>query len=144
MKNYNKKNLAKYFTNHSPFKGVYLNISLPDNRSKYESDYCLIEIYEFVKNELEVFQLYCIQYAFRYQSQVKVLRSVIYTIIHRLNIIIETQRLRFVGNKKTTVWDQNRLEYLQAYFVSYYLIITITYKFNINFNIIIFLILFNR
>lgn len=126
LKNYTKKNMSKYFTNSSPFKGIYLHITLPDNRSKYESDYCLIEIYEFVKNELEVFQLYCIQYAFRYQSQVKVLRSVIHTIIHRLSVIIETQRLRFVGNKKPTIWDQNRLDYLQAYFVSYQ-----KFKFNI-------------
>lgn len=97
-----------------------LKVVLPDNRHKFQSDVTLQEIIDFIKNEMESFKLFQIQYSGHYQSQMKVLRVVILAIVQKMEQALADNRLDIGSFKQTTQWHINRLTFLKEYFVGIY------------------------
>uniref|UniRef100_A0A1B0G2Q0 C2 domain-containing protein n=1 Tax=Glossina morsitans morsitans TaxID=37546 RepID=A0A1B0G2Q0_GLOMM len=115
-KNQNLSFNLKCFRNETPYKAITLRVYLPDNRIKYTSDIFLQELVDFVKYEIEAFKMFQIQYALQYQSQVKVLRAIIMTVINRIKTANENKCFEHTGFRDPTTWDMNRLIFLKDYF----------------------------
>uniref|UniRef100_A0A1A9WPX1 C2 domain-containing protein n=1 Tax=Glossina brevipalpis TaxID=37001 RepID=A0A1A9WPX1_9MUSC len=117
LKNNNNPSFnLKCFRNETPYKAITLRAYLPDNRIKYASDIFLQELVDFVKFEIEAFKMFQVQYALQYQSQVKVLRAIIMTIINRIKAANENKCFEHIGFRDPTTWDMNRLIFLKDYF----------------------------
>ena len=99
---------------------------MPDNRTKFESDVYLQEIWDFIRTELEFFKLFQIYYTGHKQTQLKVLRNILLNVITKMEQAVENNRLDHNSSKEATKWDLNRLVYLKEYFVSYKLSIDTT------------------
>ena len=99
---------------------------MPDNRTKFESDVYLQDIWDFIRNELEFFKLFQIYYTGHKQTQLKVLRNILLNVITRMEQAVENNRLDHHSSKEATKWDLNRLAYLKEYFVSYVLSVDTT------------------
>ncbi|KNC25719.1 Gram-negative bacteria-binding protein 3, partial [Lucilia cuprina] len=108
--------IFKYFHQQAPYKSITLTAQLPDNRKKFQCDIKLQELMDFVKSEIELFKLFQIQYEGHQQSQMKVLRAILQTIVQKMEHVIESKGLDCISFKQATQWDINRLLYLKEYF----------------------------
>ncbi|XP_037953127.1 otoferlin isoform X2 [Teleopsis dalmanni] len=111
----NTSNNLKHFNQEKPFKSIYLKVTLPDNRHKFDSDFFLHEILEFMKTEIETFKIFQLKYAYQFQMQTKCLKSIIHSILIKIKDGFEMRRLEYSGFKDPTIWDNNRLFFLQEY-----------------------------
>lgn len=50
-KHNNSGTSLKYFRQEAPYKAVYLKITMPDNRYKFDSDYYMQEILDLIVRE---------------------------------------------------------------------------------------------
>lgn len=108
----------------APFKTITLRARLPDNRTKFDGDILLQEIWDFIRTELEFFKLFQIHYTGHRQTQLKVLRHILVSVVMKMEQAMENNRLDHNSSKEATQWDLNRLLYLKEYFVNYIFLIT--------------------
>ncbi|XP_020717875.1 myoferlin isoform X4 [Ceratitis capitata] len=121
LKSYSSKNMSsgtslKYFRQEAPYKAVYLTITMPDNRYKFDSDYYMQEILDLIESELATFKLFQIKYTNQFVLQSKCFKAIIMNLQNRLKEGVEDKRLEYTGFKETTMWDTNRLVYVNSFF----------------------------
>ncbi|XP_011180606.2 otoferlin isoform X1 [Zeugodacus cucurbitae] len=115
-KHNNTGNSLKYFRQEAPYKAVYLKITMPDNRYKFDSDYYMQEILDLIESELATFKLFQIKYTNQFVLQAKCFKAIIMHLQSKLKEGVEDKRLEYTGFKETTMWDANRLVYINSFF----------------------------
>ncbi|XP_054735180.1 otoferlin isoform X2 [Anastrepha obliqua] len=106
----------KYFRQEAAYKAVYLRLTMPDNRYKFDSDYYMQEILDLIESELKTFKLFQIKYINQFVLQAKCLKAIIMNLQNKLKEGVDEKRLEYAGFKDTTMWDTNRLVYVNAFF----------------------------
>ncbi|XP_067648119.1 fer-1-like protein 6 [Eurosta solidaginis] len=106
----------KYFRQEAPYKAVYLQITMPDNRYKFDSDYYMQEVLDLIESELTTFKLFQIKYNNQFVLQAKCFKAIIMNLLNKLKEGVDDKRLEYTGFKDVTMWDTNRLIYINAFF----------------------------
>lgn len=68
--------------------------------------------------ELATFKLFQIKYTNQFVLQAKCFKAIIMNLQSKLKEGVEDKRLEYTGFKETTLWDTNRLVYVNSFFVS--------------------------
>lgn len=70
------------------------------------------------ESELATFKLFQIKYTNQFVLQAKCFKAIIMNLQSKLKEGVEDKRLEYTGFKETTLWDTNRLVYVNSFFVS--------------------------
>ncbi|XP_030572579.1 fer-1-like protein 6 isoform X1 [Drosophila novamexicana] len=107
---------TKCFRQESPFHSCLLDVNLPDNRIKFEADFFMIDIVNYIRSELAVFKIFQIKFPDRLQHQAKCLKHIINSTMEKILDSVQLHRFDYDLGVECTTWDVNRQQYLLEYF----------------------------
>ncbi|XP_020816965.1 otoferlin isoform X2 [Drosophila serrata] len=108
---------SKSFRRQTPFRSCMFRVRLPDNRAKYESDFFMLGVINFMHSELDIFKIFQIKYPLQEEEQAKCLRAILGKILTRIKEGLDAHRFDHEVKPQRTTWDINRQLYLLDYFV---------------------------
>ncbi|KMY98500.1 uncharacterized protein Dsimw501_GD12956, isoform C [Drosophila simulans] len=107
---------SKSFRREAPFQSCMFRVRLPDNRAKYESDFFMLDIVNYMRSELDTFKLFQRKYPHQDDEQAKCLKVIVNSILTRIKEGLDAHRFDHDVQPKRTTWDINRQLYLLDYF----------------------------
>ncbi|KAH8319290.1 hypothetical protein KR067_002918 [Drosophila pandora] len=107
---------SKSFRREVPFRSCTFRARLPDNRAKYESDFFMLEITNYMRSELEIFKVFQLKHPLQDEDQAKCLKAIIGNILTKVKEGLDAHRFDHEVQPQRTTWDINRQLYLLDYF----------------------------
>ncbi|KAH8235116.1 hypothetical protein KR032_008840 [Drosophila birchii] len=108
---------SKSFRRRAPFRSCMFRVRLPDNRAKYESDFFMLGVVNFMHSELDIFKIFQLKHALQEEEQAKCLRAIVGNVLTRIKEGLNAHRFDHDVKPQRTTWDINRQLYLLDYFV---------------------------
>ncbi|XP_046868109.1 uncharacterized protein LOC6638750 isoform X4 [Drosophila willistoni] len=107
---------TKYFRQEAPYPSCLFRVRLPNHRSKYDSDYFMTDLVNYMSAEVETFKVFQLKFTHQYESQAKCLKSIITDVLNKIKEGISSHRFEIDADTQRTTWDINRQLYLLNYF----------------------------
>ncbi|XP_037719293.1 otoferlin isoform X3 [Drosophila subpulchrella] len=107
---------SKSFRREAPFRSCMFRVRLPDNRAKYESDFFMLDIVNYMRSELDAFKVFQLKHPLQDDEQAKCLKAIVGNILTRIKEGLEAHRFDHDVEPQRTTWDINRQLYLLDYF----------------------------
>ncbi|KAH8286002.1 hypothetical protein KR054_000777 [Drosophila jambulina] len=107
---------SKSFRRKAPFRSCMFRVRLPDNRAKYESDFFMLNVVNFMFSELDTFKIFQLKHPLQEEEQAKCLRAIMGNILTRIKEGLAAHRFDHEVKPQRTTWDINRQLYLLDYF----------------------------
>uniref|UniRef100_A0A6P4FPE4 Otoferlin isoform X2 n=1 Tax=Drosophila rhopaloa TaxID=1041015 RepID=A0A6P4FPE4_DRORH len=107
---------SRSFRRESPFRSCMFRVRLPDNRAKYESDFFMLDIANYMRSELEIFKIFQLKHPLQEEEQAKCLKAILGNILNRIKEGLDAHRFDHDVQPQRTTWDFNRQLYLLDYF----------------------------
>ncbi|XP_026848839.1 otoferlin [Drosophila persimilis] len=107
---------SKSFRQDAPYRSCLLRARLPDNRDKYESDYFMIDLVDFMRSELDTFKVFQLKSPQQDVNQAKCLKAIISNILSKIKEGIKEHRFDHEMESQRTPWDINRQLFLVGFF----------------------------
>ncbi|KAH8257038.1 hypothetical protein KR038_001739 [Drosophila bunnanda] len=108
---------SKSFRRETPFRSCMFRVRLPDYRAKYESDFFMLGVVNFMHSELDIFKIFQLKHPLQEEEQAKCLRAILGNILTRIKKGLDAHRFDHEVKPQRTTWDINRQLYLLDYFV---------------------------
>ncbi|EDV50618.2 uncharacterized protein Dere_GG15053, isoform C [Drosophila erecta] len=107
---------SKSFRREAPFRSCLFRVRLPDNRAKYESDFFMLDVVNYMRSELDAFKLFQRKYPLQDEEQARCLKAIVGSILTRIKEGLDAHRFDHDVQPQRTTWDINRQLYLLEYF----------------------------
>ncbi|XP_017071773.1 otoferlin [Drosophila eugracilis] len=107
---------SKSFRRETPFRSCMFRVRLPDNRAKYESDFFMLDIVNYMRSELDTFKVFQLKHPLQDDEQAKCLKAIVRNILRRIKEGLDAHRFDHDVQPQRTTWDINRQLYLLDYF----------------------------
>ncbi|XP_070136195.1 otoferlin isoform X2 [Drosophila bipectinata] len=107
---------SKSFRREVPYRSCTFRARLPDNRAKYESDFFMLDITNYMRSELEIFKVFQLKHPLQDEDQAKCLKAIVGNILTKVKEGLEAHRFDHEVHPQRTTWDINRQLYLLDYF----------------------------
>ncbi|KAH8364737.1 hypothetical protein KR084_010757 [Drosophila pseudotakahashii] len=106
---------SKSFRRDAPFRSCMFRVRLPDNRAKYESDFFMLDIANYMRGVLDTFKVFQLK-NHHLDEQAKCLKAIVGNILTKIKEGLEAHRFDHDVQPQRTTWDINRQLYLLDYF----------------------------
>ncbi|XP_017954999.1 fer-1-like protein 6 [Drosophila navojoa] len=106
----------KSFRREAPYQSCLFRVHLPDNRIKFEADFFMIDIANYMRSELATFTIFQLKFPNHMQHQAKCLKSIIHSIVSKIEESVSLHRFDYDMGEESTTWDLNRQQYVLSYF----------------------------
>ncbi|XP_032599154.1 myoferlin isoform X1 [Drosophila grimshawi] len=107
---------TKCFRQETPFHACLSRVSLPDNRIKFEADFHMMEIVNYMHSQLANLKIFQLKLPTQHKQQAKILKSIVSNISNKIVDSIAMHRFDYDLGIRCTTWDTNRQQYLLEYF----------------------------
>ncbi|KAH8378844.1 hypothetical protein KR009_001725 [Drosophila setifemur] len=109
---------SKTFRREIPLRSCMFRVRLPDNRAKYESDFFMLDIANYMRSELEIFKVFQLKHPLQEEEQAKCLKAIVGSILTKVKEGLDAHRFDHEVHPQRTTWDISRQLYLLDYFAN--------------------------